>query len=137
MTMMSSMTLRLRRDEQKCGLRGPIVPWIRCLAERWVSYWVVILSRLVLTNCLSLGEELERGGEVHEAAGDHYHQHHHQHQHIPTKYDQQTSVVLVESNDASPKPIIRGLNKDKRPIPRWVTDLSRVEWIYKMTQFFN
>ncbi|XP_021961018.1 uncharacterized protein LOC110856779 isoform X2 [Folsomia candida] len=69
-------------------------------------------------SCRALGEELERGGEVHEAAGDHYHQHHHQHQHIPTKYDQQTSVVLVESNDASPKPIIRGLNKDKRPIPR-------------------
>lgn len=34
------------------------------------------------------------------------------------KYDQ-TSVVLVESNDASPKPVIRGINKDKRTVPRY------------------
>jgi hypothetical protein len=31
---------------------------------------------------------------------------------------EQTSVVLVEQNDASPKPICRGLNKDKRAVPR-------------------
>ncbi|CAL8115072.1 unnamed protein product [Orchesella dallaii] len=36
--------------------------------------------------------------------------------HIPKL--EQTSVVLVEQNDASPKPICRGVNKDKRSIPR-------------------
>lgn len=38
--------------------------------------------------------------------------------HIPKL--EQTSVVLVEQNDASPKPICRGVNKDKRSIPRFV-----------------
>lgn len=36
--------------------------------------------------------------------------------HIPKL--EQTSVVLVEQNDASPKPICRGITKDKRSIPR-------------------
>lgn len=64
--------------------------------------WVIIVGCLCF-----IGEEIERdleGGETHP--------------HIP-KYDQ-TSVVLVEQNDASPKPLIRGLNKEKRSVPRFV-----------------
>jgi len=40
----------------------------------------------------------------------------HPHLQFP-KYDQ-TSLVLIESNDASPKPLVRGINKEKRTVPR-------------------